>query len=727
MPTNTPTITRTPMPTGKAGFSGRVTYQGRGTPPASSWQDTLVVSAHLPGDPVPAYSFDIPSDQEGRFTLDGGIVPDTYDVTVRDGHSVRNRWPNVDLRAKATPNLDMGTLVEADANLDNKVSMADFSLLSTAYGTAQGETGYDGRTDFNNDKQISMLDFSLLSTNYGQEGDIVVGAASSVASSPSQNRERAGVRANGGSVGLLEDSITVRISPSSKTVAVNDTFTLDVYVDASASKPVDGADVKMSFSTTYLDVQSLAGGGSLNSEIKNQIGSGTLWYAAGKIGGYVESSFLLFRMTVRAKAATGGTGLNFTSMEVTGPDSRTYAESGSGGTVVIQAATSTPSNTVTQTPSITPTPSNTLSITQVPTPTKTPTAVSGVQELVLRQGVGGYAGFEDTYLDSWSTGKNWGSDAGLRLRGVNERNILIRTDLSQLAQGTTIEQAILTLYQVSGGDTPIEGKVYGVLRDWVEMDATWEDAAESTAWATAGCNGAGTDRASSFVYGRGVYPTWRNYTRYPFDFDVTSLVQGWVNSPATNHGLMIGSMQGAFGELIFGSSEHVTEEARPRLLIRYRPGTGVTVTPTPTPTGGVSPTPTPTPTGMVTATPTPTQGSKGRVQNNAFEDSNGNLIWDGREPGVAGAAVELRNLSNILLNTCFTGTGGTCYFENLEPDTYRVRLISVPAGYVMVDPSLATWTFTVNAGSTMQVSFALHNQGTSVGRVWLPIVLSNGR
>jgi hypothetical protein len=296
----------------------------------------------------------------------------------------------------------------------------------------------------------------------------------------------------------------------------------------------------------------------------------------------------------------------------------------------------------------------------------------------------------------------------LRLRGVNERNILLRADLSQLEPGTTIEQAILTLYEVSGGDTPIDGKVYGVLRSWAELEATWEKANQSTAWALLGCNGEGSDRDPTMTFQRGLFPTWRNYTNYPFDFDVTALVQRWVNSPAANRGLLVGAMEGASGELVFGSSENPAEEARPLLLIRYRPGTGVTATPT----------------GVVTMTPTPMPGDRGRIQNNAFEDRNSNLMWDGGEPGLSGAAIELRNLSNVLLDSCFTGASGTCSFENLTPDTYRVRLVSIPAGYVMVDPSLTTWTFTVSAGSTMQVSFALRNQGAQVDRLWLPIVVS---
>jgi hypothetical protein len=64
-----------------------------------------------------------------------------------------------------------GTLLEGDANDDNHVSLSDFSILSAAFNTRQGDAGYNAAADFNNDGVIDLLDFSLLSANYNQVGE----------------------------------------------------------------------------------------------------------------------------------------------------------------------------------------------------------------------------------------------------------------------------------------------------------------------------------------------------------------------------------------------------------------------------------------------------------------------------------------------------------------------------------------------------------------------------
>ena len=67
--------------------------------------------------------------------------------------------------------VDFGLLREGDANDDNFVTLIDFSLLSGAFATCQGDARYDARTDFNADGCVTILDFSLLSSNFGQAGD----------------------------------------------------------------------------------------------------------------------------------------------------------------------------------------------------------------------------------------------------------------------------------------------------------------------------------------------------------------------------------------------------------------------------------------------------------------------------------------------------------------------------------------------------------------------------
>jgi len=168
--TGTPTPTRTPMPSGPAGLSGQVAFQGRGEPPSPRWQMPLILTAHLPGDPIPAYTFPVASDSEGLFSLASGILPGVYDVGVRNVHSLRNRLNNVNLDGSPIL-LVMGTLLEGDANGDNWVDVSDLAIIANAYGTARGEAGYREGADFNGDGSINVMDLALLAANYGQRGD----------------------------------------------------------------------------------------------------------------------------------------------------------------------------------------------------------------------------------------------------------------------------------------------------------------------------------------------------------------------------------------------------------------------------------------------------------------------------------------------------------------------------------------------------------------------------
>ncbi|MCD6520811.1 MAG: DNRLRE domain-containing protein, partial [Anaerolineae bacterium] len=573
----TPTVTRTPMPTGPARLGGRVALQGRGTPPAPSWQEQLLVSAHLPGDPIPAYLFVVESDPEGRFEVPTGVLTGTYDVGVRTGHSLRNLRRNISVTVN-TPDMDMGTLYEGDANLDNKVNILDFSILASAYGTNEGELGFDPRADFNGDGKVNILDFSLLASNYGEQGDRVLSGS--------------GLKGEAADGTSLLGTVTVRVQPSTSTVVVNQVFTVDVYAYA-GSEQVRGVACSMSFDPTYLDVQSLTPGPTLNLVLEDHtgVGNGTIEYNAAKTGSPASGTFLLFTLTIRAKRSTSSTLLHFTDLTVADPDGIPIPSTSQDGTVVVLAASPTPTRT------------NTPVMTQVPAPTVTPTPGKDVSELVLRQGVDGYTGFEDTFIDLWDQTRNYAHEPVLKVRSQDNKRILIRADLSMLPPGTTIERAVLTLYETGGSANTIQGSVYGILRDWAVEQTTWISATQSTLWGLPGCSEAGTDRDSTPTYQRAIFPTWGSFRSYPFDFDVTALVQQWVDDPSSNKGLVIASSEGPSAEFTFGSSENVDPEMRPRLLIRYYSGPTPTATPTVT---GTPPTPTPTSTVHYTPTVTPT-------------------------------------------------------------------------------------------------------------------------
>ncbi len=98
--------------------------------------------------------------------------------------------------------------------------------------------------------------------------------------------------------------------------------------------------------------------------------------------------------------------------------------------------------------------------------------------------------------------------------------------------------------------------------------------------------------------------------------DLTSLVQEWVGNPAGNQGLSLRpnlTSKTSIRQYRFASANHWDPAWRPKLVVTYSGGGGLTATPTPTPTPvGPTATPTRTPTpGSPTATPTRTPTPSG--------------------------------------------------------------------------------------------------------------------
>ncbi len=102
-----------------------------------------------------------------------GIISDTYNISAVTAHSLTNFKQGVVITAPST-DVDMGTLLEGDADGSNVVNLDDFSLLAKTYGKSTGESGYDARADFDGNGIINIADFSLLAANYGKSAPVGV-------------------------------------------------------------------------------------------------------------------------------------------------------------------------------------------------------------------------------------------------------------------------------------------------------------------------------------------------------------------------------------------------------------------------------------------------------------------------------------------------------------------------------------------------------------------------
>ncbi|MGQ9715542.1 MAG: DNRLRE domain-containing protein, partial [Anaerolineae bacterium] len=245
--------------------------------------------------------------------------------------------------------------------------------------------------------------------------------------------------------------------------------------------------------------------------------------------------------------------------------------------------TSTPTPTETWTPTFTLTPTPSLT----PTPTNTP-----LPQTVTIRGAS-----DDTFLFQYDPDVNYGAWWRMTMRAGGAKRPILRFDLSSIPVGAQVLSATMRLFtnetqDPAGRSTTVD--VYKVLRPWAEMAATWNQANAGIPWELAGCNGP-TDRDLTSAATVTV-----NAPNAAYDFTITPLVQGWVQDPATNHGVLLIASGGTV-TYEFYSSEWSNPLVYPTLIVTYLPPA-----PTPTPTWTTTPaTATATPTATPTASPTP--------------------------------------------------------------------------------------------------------------------------
>jgi hypothetical protein len=273
-------------------------------------------------------------------------------------------------------------------------------------------------------------------------------------------------------------------------------------------------------------------------------------------------------------------------------------------------STPTPSATSTLTPSSTPTytPTRTSTPTVTPTRALVPTVIytcpsSGTAGFLLQEGLDGYTGASDAYINRYFPDLNFGITETIGVRSDEWTSGLIRFDLPSLPANAEITSAYLDLFALWRSNANILTlDAHKLTLPWDEATVTW-----NIPWITPGAGGAFNPTPLASIQVNAI-SQWHT-------LNVKTVVQHWLAAPATNHGLIL-RRHDPFGvEFRFASGENHSTGLRPRLRVNYRCGPTATVTrtgsPTPTltltasPTDTLTPTSTPTPSATPTLTPTP--------------------------------------------------------------------------------------------------------------------------
>jgi len=227
---------------------------------------------------------------------------------------------------------------------------------------------------------------------------------------------------------------------------------------------------------------------------------------------------------------------------------------------------------------------------EVPTPVP-PLPTWATTVITLQQALDGYTGCSDTYIDSDAPNGTHGQRQVLLVKGRGNASSLIKFDVSSLPTDAVIFEAYLQLR--ASGDSAVQRlqvASHAVTRGWDADEATWLNATGAEAWEEAGCTGS-TDRAE--------IPTDREMLHGPgwCQFNVTDIVQEWLDNGSSNKGLLLESYDERWAEqYMFHSCDHVSAIYYPRLMVTYARSPEA-----PTPTSTPTPTETPTPTSTLPA------------------------------------------------------------------------------------------------------------------------------
>lgn len=175
---------------------------------------------------------------------------------------------------------------------------------------------------------------------------------------------------------------------------------------------------------------------------------------------------------------------------------------------------------------------------------------------------------KDTHIYQWKSTWNYGTDPNLSVDGSTDSidRPLISFDLSSIPVGVKVISASLDLHSNSNswGSTSVD--VLRVTRDWAEgsakggngSGANWNEAKTGTNWSNSGGDFYPTIMTSATTPGAVGWVSW----------DMTQLVDDWVNKRIANYGVMLRTT-GYFKGAQFDSSDAVNPAGRPKLTITF--------------------------------------------------------------------------------------------------------------------------------------------------------------
>lgn len=177
-----------------------------------------------------------------------------------------------------------------------------------------------------------------------------------------------------------------------------------------------------------------------------------------------------------------------------------------------------------------------------------------------------YAGTRDTMIDGGSAKTNNGDETAISADGDDLKEILLSWDITAIPPSAVVDAVTITL-EVSDKSSDTFS-FYEAVQAWNEATATWKQYDKNASWQTAGGTGA-SDRGGALLGSFSADPTG-SYT-IALDANGVALVQRWIATPASNHGLFLVGPS-TTNRLEIRSREYGTASKRPELNVTWHDG-----------------------------------------------------------------------------------------------------------------------------------------------------------
>ncbi len=345
-----------------------------------------------------------------------------------------------------------------------------------------------------------------------------------------------------------------------------------------------------------------------------------------------------------------------------------------------------------------------------------------------------FTSIADTYINSQTSGtptdsSNYvsvGSLGVLRLHGsgstsTGNRRPLLKFDLSSIPTNASVNTATLKLYAVTSqtvtsGNTPLQGTIFAMTKDWVETEATWNNYKTGTAWAA---SGAGVDDYSSLTVNPSFPSTTPGLTfaaQSELNASIQSMVGSWVTTPANNKGLIIvprSSTGGINGGLHFFSREESVASLRPQLEVNYS---------TPAPCLVIPGTYKPIAYPDTSSTPSGTAKTISVLANDANYYGNTNVIQSVTTPQYGTATIVGNNIL-YTPNGSYVGTD-TLTYTIKDNSTNETTTTTVRINVTRIAPKINHDAASTNSGAAVTIAVGA-NDTDAQGQIGTPSVTTN--